>query len=87
MFHIKNRLRGKASQRINPRNLNSWPEIRDLLLIHFGGSRDLTSLIHDLQRLRQLSNESPLTFAHKVETHNTKLHAATNSPDLTPEQN
>lgn len=86
VLHIKNKLRGRASQLINSRNLNSWHEIRDLLLIHFGDSRDLTSLIHDLQKLKQLPNESPLTFAHKVESHNAKLHAAINSQDLTPEQ-
>lgn len=86
VLHIKNKLKGRASQLINSRNLNTWHEIRDLLLIHFGDSRDLTSLIHDLQKLKQLPNESPLTFAHKVESHNAKLHAAINSQNLTTEQ-
>lgn len=85
-LHIKNKLKGRASQLINSRQLNTWNEIRDLLLVHFGDSRDLTSLIHDLQKIKQLPNESPLTFAHRVESHNAKLHAAINSQNLTADQ-
>ena len=44
--------------------------------LHFGDSRDLTSLIQDLQRLKQLPNESPLTFFNRLEVLNSKMHAS-----------
>lgn len=61
VIHIKNK-KGRAAQLINSRNPSTYEEIKHLLNLHFGDSRDLSSLIQDLQRLRQLSNESPLTF-------------------------
>ncbi|KAL1493810.1 hypothetical protein ABEB36_009498 [Hypothenemus hampei] len=38
-------------------------------------SRDFSSLIQDLQRLRQIAGESPLTFYNKLQALNAKLHA------------
>ncbi|KAJ8979431.1 hypothetical protein NQ317_003210 [Molorchus minor] len=58
-LHVKNRLRGRAAQLISSRNPNTYPEIKQLLNLHFGDSRDLTSLIQDLQRLRQLQGLEP----------------------------
>ncbi|CAG9766747.1 unnamed protein product [Ceutorhynchus assimilis] len=50
-------------------------EIKRLLNLHFGDSRDLSSLIQDLQRLKQLQGESPLTFFNRLQVLNTKMHA------------
>lgn len=84
--HIKNKLRGRASQLINSRNLKTWEEIKLLLNTHFGDSRDLNSLIHDLNRLKQGNNENPLSFIHRINSHNAKLHSCISSQNLTPEQ-
>lgn len=85
-LHIKNKLRGRAAQLINSRNPATWPEIKQLLSVHFGDSRDLTSLIQDLQRIKQLQNESALTFFSRLQTHNAKMHASVQKSNLTPDQ-
>lgn len=85
-IHIKNKLRGKAAELINSRNPATWAEIRSLLDAHFGDSRDLTSLITDLQRIHQMPNESALTFVSRLQTHNAKMHAAVQKQNLTAEQ-
>ncbi|KAJ8914104.1 hypothetical protein NQ315_014300 [Exocentrus adspersus] len=77
---------GRAAQLINSRNPATWDEIKQLLSLHFGDSRDLTSLIQDLQRMRQLPNESALTFFSRLQTHNAKMHSAVNKAGLTREQ-
>ncbi|KAJ8944031.1 hypothetical protein NQ318_021747 [Aromia moschata] len=74
--HIKNKLKGRAAELVNSRNPNTWDEIKNLLENHFGDRRDLTSLIQDLQRMRQLSGESPLTFIARLQTHEAKMHAS-----------
>ncbi|KAJ8968549.1 hypothetical protein NQ317_007161 [Molorchus minor] len=63
-----NRLRGRAAQLISSRNPNTYPEIKQLLNLHFGDSRDLTSLIQDLQRLRQLQGDQKIAQARLIET-------------------
>lgn len=75
VIHIKNKLKGRAAQLINSRNPSTYQEIKQLLNLHFGDSRDLSSLIQDLQRLRQLSNESPLTFYNRLQVLNAKMHS------------
>ncbi|KAJ8911541.1 hypothetical protein NQ315_012794 [Exocentrus adspersus] len=86
IIHIKNKLKGRAAQLINSRNPATWDEIKQLLSLHFGDSRDLTSLIQDLQRMRQLPNESALTFFSRLQTHNAKMHSAVHKAGLTREQ-
>lgn len=86
VLHIKNKLRGRAAELVNSRNPSSWDEIRDLLENHFGDSRDLSSLIQDLQRMRQMPNESPLTFAARLQTHEAKMHSAVNKQNLTTKE-
>lgn len=84
--HIKNQLTGRAAELVNSRDPTSWDEIRTLLENHFGDSRDLTSLIQDLQRMRQLPSESPLTFIARLQTHEAKMHASVNKQRLTVAQ-
>lgn len=86
VLHIKNKLRGRAAELVNSRDPSSWDEIRDLLENHFGDSRDLSALIQDLQRMRQMPNESPLTFAARLQTHEAKMHAAVNKQNLTAKE-
>lgn len=81
--HIKNKLKGRAAELVNSRNPTSWEEIKTLLENHFGDSRDLTSLIQDLQRMRQLPNESPLTFIARLQTHEAIMHASVHKQRLT----
>lgn len=85
-IHIKNKLKGRASELVNSRNPNNWDEIKSLLENHFGDSRDLMSLIQDLQRMRQLPNESPLTFIARLQTHEAKMHASVHKQPLTGAQ-
>ncbi|XP_050308276.1 uncharacterized protein LOC126744767 [Anthonomus grandis grandis] len=75
VIHIKNKLRGRAAQLISSRNPMSYIEIKQLLNLHFGDSRDLSSLIQDLQRLKQLLGESPLTFFNRLQVLNAKMHS------------
>lgn len=82
VIHIKNKLRGRAAQLISSRNPTTYNEIKQLLNLHFGDSRDLSSLIHDLQRLKQLPNESPLTFFNRLQVLNAKMHASINKSPL-----
>lgn len=69
IIHIKNKLRGRASNLINSRHIEEFEDISTLLKAHFGDSRDITSLIHDLQLLKQLPNEKASSFAHRVQSH------------------
>lgn len=84
--HIKNKLKGKASQLINCRNVETWRDIKQLLIVHFGDSRDLNSLIHDLQTLKQGPKESALSFINRIQSHNAKLHSSVNQQNFTAEQ-
>lgn len=86
IIHIKNKLRGRAAQLINSRNPASYSEIKQLLSLHFGDSRDLSSLIQDLQRLKQLSGESPLTFFNRLQVLNAKMHSYVQKSYLTRDQ-
>lgn len=86
VLHIKNKLRGRAAELVNSRNPTTWDDIKDLLENHFGDSRDLSALIQDLQRMRQMPNESPLTFAARLQTHEAKMHSAVNKQNLTPKE-
>jgi len=83
VIHIKNKLKGRAAQLVSSRNLLSYLEIKQLLNLHFGDSRDLSSLIQDLQRLKQLPNESPLVFFGRLQTLNSKMHSAVQKQNLT----
>lgn len=83
VIHIKNKLRGRAAQLINSRNPSSYFEIKQLLNSHFGDTRDLSSLIQDLQRVKQLPNESPLIFLNRVQVLNAKMHANIQKSSLT----
>ncbi|KAJ8975576.1 hypothetical protein NQ317_018108 [Molorchus minor] len=67
---------GRVAELINSRNPTTWDEVKNLLESHFGDTRDLTALIQDLQRMRQLPGESPLTFVSRLQTHEAKLHAS-----------
>ncbi|KAL1487543.1 hypothetical protein ABEB36_015793 [Hypothenemus hampei] len=82
MIYIKNKLRGRAAQLVSSRNPLSYQDIKQLLNAHFGDTRDLSSLIQDLQRIKQISNESPLTFLNRIETLNAKIHANINKSSL-----
>ncbi|KAJ8982005.1 hypothetical protein NQ317_004092 [Molorchus minor] len=82
-IHIKNKLKGRAAELINSRNPNTWDEIKNLLENHFGDTRDLSALIQDLQRMRQLPNEAPLTFVARLQTHEAKMHAAVQKQHIT----
>lgn len=73
VFHIKNKLKGRAAQLINSRSPETFSELKRLLETHFGDSRDLTALIQDLQRVRQLPGESPLTFFNRLQVLNAKM--------------
>ncbi|KAJ8973092.1 hypothetical protein NQ317_006483 [Molorchus minor] len=87
MIHIKNKLKGRAAQLISSRNPLSYVEIKQLLNLHFGDSRDLSSPIQDLQRIRQTPNESPLTFFNRLQVLNAKMLASIQkSLALTAEQ-
>lgn len=83
VIHIKNKLRGRAAQLISSRNPQSYLEIKQLLNLHFGDARDLTSLIQDLQRLKQIPGESALTFFNRIQVLNAKMHSCIQkSPNL-----
>lgn len=73
LIHIKNKLRGIAAQLISSRNPLSYLEVKQLLNAHFGDTRDVTSLIQDLQRLKQSPSESPLAFFNRVQVLNAKM--------------
>lgn len=85
-LHFKNKLRGRAAELINSRNPNTWGDIKALLETHFGDQRDLSSLIADLQRIRQLTNESPLTFVSRLQSHHAKMLSAINRQIITRDQ-
>nr|XP_023011636.1 uncharacterized protein LOC111501933 [Leptinotarsa decemlineata] len=85
-IHIKNKLRGRAAQLISSRNPETYQEIRHLLNLNFGDTRDLTSLIQDLQRLKQLPNETALIFFNRLQVHNAKMHACIQKSTLTADQ-
>lgn len=85
-IHIKNKLKGRAAQLISSRNPTSYPEIKRLLNLHFGDSRDLSSLIQDLQRTRQLQNESPLTFFNRLQVLHAKMFANIQKTNLSPQE-
>ncbi|KAL1489788.1 hypothetical protein ABEB36_013722 [Hypothenemus hampei] len=87
LIRIKNQLRGRAAQLINSRDLNQWEEISNLLNIHFGDPRDINSLILDLQKLKQLPQENPITFCNRVINLNSKMQSSITKQNLSRDQN
>lgn len=71
-IHIKNQLRGLASQIINTREIVDWEECKECLMNHFADSRDTVSLIHDLQSFNQKFSESALQFCSRISAQNAK---------------
>lgn len=65
------------------KNPTLWEDIIDLLNSHFGDSRNLSSLIQVLQRMRQLRNELCFTFCARLQTHHAKILFATNKQNIT----
>ncbi|KAL1488664.1 hypothetical protein ABEB36_014464 [Hypothenemus hampei] len=86
IIRIKNQLRGRAAQLINSRDLNQWEEISNLLNIHFGNPRDINSLILDLQKLKQLPQENPITFCNRVINLNSKMQSSITKQNLSRDQ-
>ncbi|KAL1493546.1 hypothetical protein ABEB36_009250 [Hypothenemus hampei] len=86
IIRIKNQLRGRAAQLINSRDLNQWEEISNLLNIHFGDPRDINSLILDLQKLKQLPQENPITFCNRVINLNSKMQSSITKQNLSRDQ-
>lgn len=66
---------------MNSRNPNSWNWIKKSLDSYF---RD--SLIQYLQRINQLSNDSPSTFVSNLHTHESKMFASIKKQNLIQEQ-
>lgn len=67
-LHRKINLRGRTAELINSRNPNTRQEIIFLLKNRLCDFRDLSLLVHDLQRIKQIPNESPLTFVTRLRT-------------------
>lgn len=85
-IHIKNKLKGRASQVVNSKFLDHWVAVRNVLLENFGDKRNLSSLIHDLQLLKQ-GKDNPKNYVLKIQSMNSKIHAAINiQPNLSNAQ-
>lgn len=69
---------------------NSWthvpsPNHRRMLNIYYTNTfhtRDLNGLIADLQRMRQIPNEGPLTFINRIQTHESRMLSVINKQCL-----
>ncbi|KAJ8959788.1 hypothetical protein NQ317_001015 [Molorchus minor] len=83
LFEPYKLMRRRAAELITTINRTTWDEIKNLLESHFGDTRDLTALIQDLQRMRQIPGESPLTFVSRLQTHEAKLHASVHKQHMT----
>ncbi|KAJ8982404.1 hypothetical protein NQ317_017206 [Molorchus minor] len=62
---IKSRLTGRAKEIISVDRVNTWTEIKAVLIQNFGDQRNENSLTRDLFNLRQ-NNESPQQFYERV---------------------
>lgn len=87
LVHFKNKLKAKASQIINSRSLAGWADIKNLLVSHFGDTRDTTGLLHDLQTLTQGRQEPAGSYVHRISAHNSKIRTSISlNETLTDEQ-
>lgn len=73
---VKNKLIGKAKQFISSRNINTFENIKQLLIGHFGDCRDTESLLRDLTACIQKPSETPRVFVQRIENLLTKLRNA-----------
>ncbi|KAJ8961595.1 hypothetical protein NQ317_003911 [Molorchus minor] len=64
---IKSRLTGRAKEIISVYGVNTWTEIKAVLIQNFGDQRNENSLTRDLVNLRQ-NNESPQQFYERFVT-------------------
>lgn len=62
---IISKLKGKAAQIASVRNTTSWDALRTLLVNTFSDRRNELTLISELQRLEQYSNESAIDFGER----------------------
>lgn len=76
-FLIKSRLKGAAKQFISSRALANWQDIRNLLLSHFGDTRDAESLLRELTNSFQKNSENPRSYVQRVQLILTKLRNCT----------
>ncbi|KAK9722749.1 hypothetical protein QE152_g19497 [Popillia japonica] len=67
---IISKLKGKAAQIASVRNTTSWDALRTLLVNTFSDRRNELTLISELQRLEQYSNESAIDFGERCLNHN-----------------
>lgn len=68
-LYFKKKLRARTAELINSGNSSTRGVFKVLLEMHFGYQRDLKSLISDLSRLKQLPDESHLTFVSMLQSH------------------
>ena len=76
-FLIKSKLIGEAKQFISSRALTNWSDIRNLLLSHFGDTRDAESLLRELTTSFQKQSENPRSYVQRVQLLLTKLRNCT----------
>lgn len=76
-FLIKSKLVGEAKQFISSRALANWTDIRNLLLSHFGDTRDAESLLRELTTSFQKHSEPPRSYVQRVQLLLTKLRNCT----------
>ena len=76
-FLIKAKLSGAARQFISSRALTEWRDIRNLLLSHFGDTRDAESLLRELTTSFQKVSENPRSYVQRVQLLLTKLRNCT----------
>ena len=76
-FLIKSKLIGEARQFISSRALNDWQDIKQLLLSHFGDTRDAESLLRELTNSFQKSTETPRSYVQRVQLLLTKIRNCT----------
>lgn len=76
-FLIKSKLRGEAKQFISSRALTDWRDIKNLLLSHFGDTRDSESLLRQLTTSFQKNSENPRSYVQRVQLILTKLRNCT----------
>lgn len=80
VYHsITSRLTGRAAALVSEReDINSWDDLKELLIQHFGDPRSEECIAIELEQLKIKSSESYIDFCHRIQQMRSTLFAKVN---------
>jgi len=66
-IYVQSKLTGPIRALLQGKSFNTWPELRNILKLHYKDTKSYFTLLQELQLLRQNANESLLSYYDRVD--------------------